>query len=98
MTSMRGGRMKLCKVRIMQYVLILIFSLLNVNCLKTNTIKLLPNGEDNLLLEVNNNTEVLHLRKKVKNSDVWLVGSDQLLQKYETEVCEPFNKNVAVDR
>ena len=90
--------MKLCKVRIMQYVLILILCLLNVNCLKTINIKLLPNGDDNFLLEINNNKEILHLRKKVKNSDVWLVGSDQLLHKYETEVCESFNKNVAVDR
>ena len=90
--------MKICKAKIMLHELILIFCSLNVNCLKTNNIKLFPNGDDNYLLEVNNNTEVLHLRKKVKNSDVWLVGSDQLLHKYETEVCESFNKNVAVDR
>ena len=90
--------MKICKVRIMQHVLILIFSVFNVNCLKTNNIKLLPNGEDSYLLEIYNKKEILHLRKKVKNSDVWLVGSDQMLHKYDTEVCESFNKNVAVDR
>ena len=79
----------------MQCLMILVFNLMQVTCYETidlnkpvSSIRLIAKGEDDFILEVNDNKEVFHLRKKVTKSDTWIVGSNEQLEKYQTEVCE----------